>query len=191
MNSAIRTKSKIENINIVPEPQRSNIRNLVSLADGIFERTGMVGSKEHELFYKCVEDQIVQSLMPIKRKEGRHLNLFEYYIRDDLRYNVDTELYDTLDIMSELNDEFVPITKFKKSNYRVNDWVTIGKIIGSKSLGYKLLKKNVRVIKLGFRNISRPDEIAVMVVVPDESMPRYVIEGEPHPILWRIISKKR
>ena len=190
MNSAIRTKSKIENINIVPEPQRSNIRRLVSLADGIFERTGMVGSKEHELFYKSVEGQIVQSLMPIKRKEG-YPNLFDYYIRDDLRYNVDIELYDTLNIMSELNDEFVPITKFKKSNYRVNDWVTIGKIIGSESLGYKLLKKNVRVIELGFRNISSPDEISVMVVVPDESMPRRVDEGEPHPIFWRIVSKKR
>lgn len=190
MNSAIRTKSKIENINVVPEPQRSNIRRLVSLADGIFERTGMVGSKEHELFYKSVEDQIVQSLMPIKRKEGGYLNLFDYYIRDELRYNVDNELYDTLDIISDIHYEFLPITKFKKSNYRVNDWVTIGKIIGSESLGYKVLKKNVRVIKLGVRNISRPDEIALEVTVPDESMPRYVIEGEPHPILWRIVSKK-
>jgi len=151
----------------------------------------MVGSKEHELFYNCIEDQIVQSLMPIKRKEGKYLNLFDYYIRDELRYNVDNELYDTYDLFSELHNEFATITKFKKSNYRVNEWVTIGKIIGYKTIGYTLVTKNVRVIELGSKNISRPDEISLVVAVPGESMPRLVIEGEAHRVLWRIVSKKR
>ena len=176
---------------MVPEPQRTNIRYFVSLADGIFERTGMVGSKEHELFYECVEDQIVQSLMPIKRKECKYLSLFDYHIRDELRHSADTELYDTYDIMSELYKEFLPITKFKKSNYRVNDWVTIGKIIGYKSIGYKVLKKNVRVIEVGTMSISSPDKTWLMVILPGESMPRRVDEGEPHNVLWRIIPKKR
>lgn len=187
----VRTQGRIANIGVVPEPHRTNIRQLVSLADGIFERTGMAGSKEHELFYECVEDQIVQSLMPIKRKEKKYLSLSNYYIRDELRHSVDPELYDTHDIILELYREFLPITKFKKSNYRVNDWVTIGKIIGYKTIGYTLFTKNVRVIEVGKMSISRPDDVSLVVVVPGESMPRHVIEGEPHKVLWRIMPRKR
>ncbi|MCK4668204.1 hypothetical protein KAU33_15745 [Candidatus Dependentiae bacterium] len=187
MNYVLRTKSKIENINVVPEPQRTNIRRLVSLADGIFERTGMVGSKEHELFYECVEDQIVQSLMPIKRKEKKYLSIYEYYIRDELRHSIDSELYDTHDIILELYREFLPITKFKKSNYKIGDKVTIGKVIGYERVGYKLITREAKVIEVGKMNMSRPDEISLSVSVPGEIMPRHVIEGKPDHIFWRIV----
>lgn len=187
MNSVIRTKSKIENINVVPEPQRTNIRRFVSLADGIFERTGMTVSKEHELFYQCVEGQIVLSLMPTKRKKGEYLALSDYYVRDGLRHSVDNELYDTHDIILDLYREFRPITKFKKCNYKIGDWVTIGKIAGTEGLGYKKVTKKVRVIGIGKMNIANPESISLTVSVPGEVMPRHVIEGEPHNVLWRIV----
>lgn len=183
----MRTQGKITDISVVPEPHRTNIRQLVSLADGIFERTGMVGSKEHELFYECVEDQIVQSLMPIKRKEKKYLSLSNYYIRDEFRHNVDPELYDTHDIILELYREFLPITKFKKSKYKIGDKVTIGKVIGYEQIGYKLITRKVKVIELGKMDMSRPDEISLDVSLPGEIMPRRVIEGKPHNIFWRIL----
>lgn len=186
MKSTFITHKRIDNIDAVPEPQRANIQYFISLADEIFKRTGMVDSKEQELLYDCVEGQIVLSLMPDKRKEGGYLSLSDYYIRDELRHTVDNEAYDTHDIILDLYREFRPITKFKKCNYRIGDWVTIGKIAGTEGLGYKKVTKKVRVIGIGKMNIAKPDSVSLTVSVPEEVMPRHVIEGEPHAVLWRI-----
>jgi len=182
--NTIRTQEKIENISMVPEPQKSNIRNLVSLADGIFARTGLVGSQEQEMFYDCVEGQIVLSLMPLKRKERKYLSLSDYHI--GTMHNADSEVYDTHDIILELYREFVPITKFKKSNYKVKDQVTVAKIIGSESLGYKLITRKARIIGIDKMNIAHPDDAVVDVIIGDNIMPTRVTEGEPHMIFWRL-----
>ena len=187
MNNSFKTKKKIENIEVVPEPYRTNIRQLVSLADEIFEVSEMVGSQEHELFYASIEGQIVLSLMPIKRQKGKFHSLSDFYIRDECRGNVNPEFYNLNEIVYELYAEFTPITKFKKNKYRVNDWVTIGKVVGYKSIGYRTITRNVRVVEIDNRNISRPDEISAVVKKPDESMSRLVIEGKPDTIFWRII----
>ena len=52
MSISRETHFKIENIGVVPEPQKSNIKYLVSLVDEIFERNGMMGSQEQESFYE-------------------------------------------------------------------------------------------------------------------------------------------
>lgn len=187
MNNSFKTQKRIENIGAVPEPYRTNIRQLVSLADEIFEVSGMVGSQEHELFYASIEGQIVLSLMPIKRQKRKFHSLSDFYIRDDCRGNVNPEFYNLNEIVYELYAEFTPITKFKKNKYRVNDWVTIGKVMGTKSIGYKTITKNVRVVYIYNRHISKPDEISVMVTVPGESMPRNVIKSRPDTIFWRIV----
>ena len=180
----VKTQHKIENIGIVPEPQRTNIRYFVSLADDIFTRTGMVGSQEQEMFYKSVEGQIILSLMPLKRKEGKYLSLSDFHIGDmPSEYN---EIYDVHKVILELWREFYPITKFKEIKYKVKDRVTVAKVVGSESLGYTLVTKEARVIEIGRMNIANPDSAVLDVIIEDDIMPTRVSEGKPHMIFWRL-----
>lgn len=185
-STPVKTQSKIENISLVPEPQRSNIRNLVSLADEIFIKTKLAGSQLHELFYDCVEGQIILSLMPIKRKERKYLSIYDFHIGDDIRHKVDDEIYDVHDVILDLYREFFPITKFKKSNYKVGDKVTVAKVFGFKSIGYKLVTKEARIIGIGVMNISRPDDVTADVLIEDDISPTHVSQGAPHTIFWRL-----
>lgn len=179
-----RTQYKIGNISEVPEPQRSNIRNLISLADDMFARNGLTGSHTHELLYNCVEGQIVLSLMPTKRKEGDYLSLSAFKIADNIDY--DNEIYDIHNIILDLHLEFLKITKFKKMNHKVNDKVTVMKVIGSESMGYKLITRDAKVIGIGNMNIARPDYAVLDVLIGDDISPTRVTKADPHPIFWRL-----
>lgn len=182
----IKTQSKIENIGMVPEPQRTNIRSLVSFADGLFKRSGLTGSKVHDFFYECVEGQIIISLMPIKRKEGDYLSLSDFNIGDISRYDDYSEIYNIHRVILDLHLEFTQITKFKKVNYKVKDKVAVVKIIGSKSLGYKLITRDAKIINIGNMHIARPDDPVLDVFIGKNTSVTRVTKGDPHTIFWRL-----
>lgn len=177
MSISRETHFKIENIGVVPEPQKSNIKYLVSLVDEIFERNGMMGSQEQESFYECVEGQIILSLMPIKRKKINYLSLSDIHIND----------IDINNIILNLYREFVSITKFKKSNYKVRDKVTVARLIPSKSLGHELITREARIIWIMDMNIAKPDDAVVSLIMEDDIFPIRVCEGEPHVNCWRLV----
>ena len=154
-----RTYRKIENIDKVPEPHRENIRYLIVCADDLFARNGMKGNMIHGFLYDCVEGQIIISTMPRKRKEQFYNYIGHFYIDDRVGF---TGIREMREIISNLENEFMQFTKFKKQKCNIGDWVVIRKDTSNKCLisdlnNFDLSGKKAKVVKFGGRDLSNPE----------------------------------
>lgn len=154
----VRTYRKIDKIEKVPEPYRTNIRYLISQADDLFTRNEIKGGMIHGFLYDCVEGQIVISTMPIKRKEKYYNKIDDFYIDDRVGFSGMSELHG---IMKDLKDQFMQFTKFKTRKHNIGDWVKIRKDTNNKGLisDFDLNHggKKAKVVKLAERYLSDPE----------------------------------
>lgn len=155
----VRTYRKIQKIEKVPEPYRTNIRYLISQADDLFTRNEMKGGMIQGFLYDCVEGQIIISTMPIKRKEQFYNYIGHFYIDDRVGFSGMREMRE---IMKELGDQFMQFTKFKTRRHNISDWVKIRKDTNNKELISDVGKK-AKIVKLAKRDLSNPEYEAFFI----------------------------